>query len=172
MATRFEVDAITYSSNWTVLYQNAQGYQDKYLQYCKNFVEKSEFPNVDVEIQEFKSGGLIFHKEVTPMLAVSFKKSQFSKLGIYFRAQQFGNVMFYSILETLDKSFWDAVTKRTIGEIQAMIKTKCSKNWAQWEEYLSLNQFGSLIFRRAMSALDPDFEKDKQLFMLNIATKE
>lgn len=163
MAVKFDFASIYDELNWVVLYPNAQGYQEKFLDFCKTTVQKSEFPNIESSIEEFKSGGLFFNKEITKMLAVSFVKSQFSKLGIYFRAQQFGNLVYFSLLKTVDVGFWDAVKGKGRDEILVNIRLKC-KNWAQYEEFQSLNNFGDLVFRNALNLLDPDWKENKHLF--------
>jgi hypothetical protein len=99
------------------------------------------------------------------MLAVSIQKSQFKKLGIYFRAQQFGNMVYYSLLKTVEKGFWDAAKGRSREEILSTIRLKC-KNWAQWEEFQGLNKLGDLVFRNALENLDPTWKENKSLFRL------
>lgn len=165
MATRFDFESIYDELNWVVLYPSAQGYQEKFLDFCRGEIAKSEFPNVDSDIEEFKSGGIFFHIEKTRMIAVSFKKSQFKKLGIFFRAQQFGNIVYFSLLKTVDKGFWDSVKGKGRQEILSTIRTKC-KNWAQWEEFQSLNGLGELVFRNGLELLDPTWKENKHLFKL------
>lgn len=164
MAIKFDFEAVYDSDTWIVVYANAQGYQEKFLQLCSSAIKQTEFPNVDVEIQEFRSGGM-FAKEVTPMLAVSFRKSQFSKLAIYFRAQLFGNVAYYTVLNTIEKSFWDAAASKTLQEREAQIANKC-KNWAQVEEYRALRALGLLVFWQVVAQLDPELEKKRKLISL------
>lgn len=165
MATRFEFESIYSEKEWVVNYPNAQGYQEKFLNMCREVISKTDFPNLDLEIEEYKSGGILFNKETTPMLAVSFKKSNFKKLGIFFRAQVFGNVVYYTLMHTVDRGFWDAAKGRTHAEVLATIRGKC-KNWAQWEELQSLNALGSLVFSKSMDALDPDYMKNRQLMQV------
>ena len=163
MATRFDFESIYDETNWIVLYPNAQGYQEKFYDFCNDKMMKSEFPNVETDIQEFESGGIFFNIEKTKMLAASFKKSQFKKLGVFFRAQQFGNVVFYSMLKTCDKGFWDTVKGRGVDEVLASIRLKC-KNLAQWEEFQALNSLGDLVFREALELLDPAWKENKHLY--------
>jgi len=165
VTVRFNFESVYGELNWTSLYPNAQGYQAKFLDFCKQELAKSEFPNIDYEIEEFKSGGTFFNIEKTRMLAVSFKKSQFKNLGIYFRCQQFGNVVLYTLMKTLDRGFWDSGEARTEEAIIAGIKDKC-KNYAQWEEFQAIRHLGELIFRDAIKFLDPAWEENKHLFKL------
>jgi len=164
MAIRFDQNSITNIIEWTAIFPNTQGYQDKFLNLCKDFIVKSEFPNISYEIQNFKSGGIIFNQEVTPMLAVSFNRSLFKQLGIFFRAQQFGNLIYFTLIETLDKSLWQVLNGKTREQIKIEIRLKC-KNFAQYEEYSALSNLGFLIFVNAVSAIDPDFTKNKGLFI-------
>lgn len=87
----------------TVMYQNGDGQQRRFYDLIIKEIEKSNFPNLDISIGEFITGGLIFGKETTKMLKLKATKSQFSKYEIYFRAQVFGNVVFR--LECMEKGF-------------------------------------------------------------------
>lgn len=162
MSIRFDFDLVYTTERYINNYKNASGLADKFLETCKKLIGESEFPNVDCNIEEFKSGGLFFNKEVTKMLDLSFTKSQFEKLGVYFRAQQFGNVVVFSKFETLDKGFFDVVTGKSQNEVQANIRKKC-KNVAQFEEYVALVSLGDIVFRDALIMVDPDFEKRSKL---------
>ena len=164
MVTALRTDSITYTINWVVLYDKPEGYQEKFLEFCKDFITKYEFPNVDIEIQEFKTGGLIFNKELTKMLAISFKRSQFKYLGIYFRAQQFGKAIYFSMLESVDRNFWFMDKVRTREEIKADIRRKC-KNLAQWEEYNTLSILGVLTFWNAMKEFDSNLDKNLKIYL-------
>ena len=161
MATRFDFESVFEEKNWYVLYPDANTNHEKYLMLCKNELARVSFPNIEYEIEEFKSGGLFTHVEKTQMLAVSFKKSQFNKLGIYFRAQPFGNTTYYSLLKTIDKGFWSG----NISQLERLnnIRDKC-KNQAQKDEFQALGYLGDLIFLKAMRALDPSYTENKYLF--------
>lgn len=163
MAVSFDENSVYDGTTWVVLYPNAQGFQDKFLEFCRNKILETEIPYIDCEIEEYQSGGIFFHKEKTWMLGVSFKKSQFKKLGIYFRAQQFGNLMYYSLLRTVDIGFWGSVRGKGQMEILGTILSKC-KNLAQREELEVLNELGDLVFRNAMESLDPTWEMNQRLF--------
>jgi len=164
MVTTLRADYITNTINWVVLYDKPEEHQENFLEFCKEFINKSEFPNIEIEIQEFKTGGLIFNKEITKMLAISFKKSQFKYLGIYFRAQQFGKAIYFSMFETVDQNLWFMDKARTRAEIKAAIRGKC-KNLAQWEEYNTLSILGVLTFWKAMEEFDPNLEKNLKVYL-------
>ena len=146
---------------WVVLYANALGYQEKFLAYCEDYANRTEFPNLDVEIQQFVSGGM-FSKERTNMLSCTFHDSTFKSLGIYFRAQQFGNVLIYSLLKCVERGLWDKVTGTNIVAKLAHIRDSC-KNMAQWEEFDSLQSLGDLIFVNAMKEFDPSYKENRTL---------
>jgi hypothetical protein len=162
MSTRFDFNLVYETERYVNKYSNASGLSEKFLETCKKLIIDSEFPNIDCTIEEFKSGGWIFNTEKTHMLDLSFKKSQFEKLGVYFRAQQFGNVVVFSKFETLEKGFFDVVTGKSQDEVQANIRKKC-KNVAQYEEYVALVNLGDMVFRDALIMVDPDFEKRSKL---------
>lgn len=72
----------------------------------------------------------------------------------------------FSFSQTLDKGFWDAVKGKSMSEINARIRDKC-KNFAHFEEYNSLMNFGELIFRSVIRTMDSDWENNKSFFSLN-----
>jgi hypothetical protein len=165
MADRFDFDLVYDDTTFVNKYTNASGIGDKFLETCHKIINESDFPNIEFDIEEFVTGGMFFNKEKTKMLQLSFTKSEFKKLGVFFRAQQFGNVVVFSKFETLEKGFWDAVTGKGKSEILANIRSKC-KNVAQYEEYLGLVNLGSLVFSDAMISIDPNYEKRQQLYQL------
>ena len=146
---------------WVVLYENAQGYQEKFLSYCQDYALRTEFPNLDVDFEEHVSGGW-FSKEKTRVLGMSFKKSTFKQLGVFFRGQQFGNVLYYSIIKSVDRGMWDKVRFKDKYAKLSEIRDKC-KNHAQWEELDSLMSLGDLIFVNAMKELDPKYLENRKL---------
>jgi hypothetical protein len=87
-------------------HHNAQDYQGNFLGLCVDFVRQVNFPNIDVSIEDFKTGkGWFSTKETTPMVFVRLQNSKFNNLDIFFRAQQFGNIIHYSVFETIDIDF-------------------------------------------------------------------
>ncbi len=165
MADRFDFNLVYDDTIFVNKFSNASGMADKFLETCRKIIQESEFPNIEFDIAEYVTGGIFFNKEKTQMLELSFTKSEFKKLGVFFRAQQFGNVVVFSKLETLEKGFWDAATGKSMGEIRANIRAKC-KNVAQYEEYLGLINLGSLVFSDAMISIDPYYEKRQELYKL------
>lgn len=99
------------------------------------------------------------------MLVLSFKKSQFEKLGVFFRAQPFGNVVVFSKYETIEKGFLDVVANRSHGELLNVIRSKC-KNMTQWEEFIALRSLGDIVFWEALRMIDPGYEQKQKLSML------
>ena len=171
MAIRFDFELVYTEQTYVNKYTNASGLSEKFLEVCKKLIVETEFPNIESNIMEFKSGGWFLNTEKTFMLDLSFKKSQFDKLGVYFRGQQFGNVVVFSKFETLEKGFWDAVSGKGQNEVLANIRKKC-KNVAQFEEYLALTKLGDLVFRDALMLVDPDFEQRTKLANLGLDSKK
>lgn len=154
---------------WLVHYDSAQGYEEKYLQYCEDFATGSEFPNVDVNKIEMITGG-VFSKERTIAVAISFKKPTLKGLGIYFRPQRFGNLVHYSLIKTVDRGLWLSIRgKHGDEQISKMIEKM--KNLAQVDEFFSLDGLGDLIFTKALMELDPDFKEMKPLMSKGTASK-
>ena len=76
MAGSFSFNEIYEDENWVAVYKNAEGYQDKFLNQVQKELELSEFPNIDISIDDYVSGG-IFSSETTKMLRMKAKKSMF-----------------------------------------------------------------------------------------------
>ena len=151
--------------SWLVNYENAQGFQLKYLEYCEKFAKKTEFPNLAVGQIEMVTGG-VFRKESTPAVVVTFKKTTLKGLGIFFRPQRFGNLVNYSLLKTVDRGLWGSIRGKH-GEDMILKMIDKMKNLAQVDELLSLDGLGDLIFTRALLELDPDFKEMKPLMSKN-----
>lgn len=157
---RFYFEGLYEESHWTVLYQNSQGFSERFLQYCQQFLEASNFPNIEVGIAPFMTGGIIFNKEATPMVYMKPTNPQLAKLGAYFRAQQFGNVVYYSCLETIDRGFFELGLSG--DQLYASIRSKC-KNMAQWEEFMAIDNLANLVFHKAVEQFDPEYRTNKLL---------
>lgn len=162
MPQRFYFEGMYEETHWTVLYDNAQGYAEQFLGYCRQFIEASSFPNIAVGIDEFVTGGMFFNKEATPMVFMRPQTPKLTGLGAFFRAQQFGNVVFYSCLETINVGFF------TLGmsgdQLYASIRAKC-KNMAQWEEFMAIDSLANLVFHKAVERFDPDYRNNKLLML-------
>ncbi len=172
MATRFDLDNVWESRDWVSVYPNAQGFQEKFLQMCEQEIKDTEFPNIDIDREVFKTGGFIFNKEKTEMLGITFTKSQFKNLGIYFRAQPFGNVVIFTLFNTVERGLWDKVRGKSRDEIYSSIRDQFKGNIAKHEEFTALNELGRYVFWRVMEKLDPEFNKSKGLSSLDkIRTK-
>ncbi|MCP4194227.1 MAG: hypothetical protein GY768_26760 [Planctomycetaceae bacterium] len=143
---------------WLVNYNNAQGYEEKYLEYCEKFANDSEFPNVLVGQIDMITGG-VFSKEQTAAVGVAFEKPTLKGLGIYFRPKRFGNLVHYSLIKTVDSGFWGSAR----GEDKIAQMMKKMKNMAQVDEFFSLDGLGDLIFTKALLELDPNFKEIKSL---------
>ena len=157
---RFYFEGIYEETHWTVLYDNAQGYSERFLEHCREFIERSQFPNIEVYLGEFMTGGLFFHKEVTPMVVMRPQRPQLKNMGAFFRAQQFGNVVSYSCLETIDGGFFTAGLSGPA--LYSTIRAKC-KNMAQWEEFMTIDNLANLVFHKAVEKFDPAYRANKQL---------
>lgn len=160
MAERIDIKEIVDQDMWTVVYDNAEGYQDKFYNIVRKEVEKSNFPNIEVKLEEFVSGGIFFDKETTRMIKIKPQKSQFKKLEIFFRAQIFGNTVVFTKMECLQKGLFDAL--KSGGELLASIRQSCA-NWAQYEEYIGLRTLGDIIFDASMKQLDPTYNERRML---------
>lgn len=141
---------------WIATYDNAQGYEERYRGFCRDFVLKSEFPSIEVKEIDMVSGGW-FSKDKTPAIEASFKKSKLKSLAVYFRAMRFGNVMYYSLIKTVDRGFLSS-SDRTISKLIDKLE-----NLSQVDEFYSLDGLGDLVFHRALLELDPTYKEMKSL---------
>ena len=162
MAERFDFDSIYEQETWTVMYQNGDGQQERFYDLIIKEIEKSNFPNLDISIGEFITGGLIFGKETTKMLKLKATKSQFGKYEIYFRAQVFGNVVLFTRLECMERGFFNAITDKSGKELKSEMKRRC-KNMAQLEEFIAIDSLGDLVYDKVLLIMDPEFRERKTL---------
>ena len=160
MAQTFMFNSIYEDEMWVVKYENAEGYQEKFLKLVQDEIEKSNFPNIDLTVDEYKTGGIFFNKEFTKMLCLSVKNSQLNQFRIYYRAQVFGNVVVYTRMECIAPGFF---TSGLSGEARhANIRSKC-KNMAQYEEFVALDNLANIIFDSVLMKIDPAFKERKSL---------
>lgn len=162
MAITFDFTSIYEDEMWTVVYPNAQGYQEKFINTVKEEIEKSSFPGLQITVDDYASGGIFFNKETTKMLKMKATKSQFKLFEIYFRAQTFGNLVVYSRLECMEKGFFATISGKTGGELYAQVRQKC-KNMAQYEEFVGIDNLADLVFDRTILKLDPEYKERKML---------
>lgn len=157
----FDWKSVYNESNWIVNHSSAQGLSDRFLSQCKQYAESTQFPNLEIFEGDFKSGGWL-SSESTFMVGLKFRTTNFKKLAVYFRAQQFGNLVYYSVLNTVERGFWEDIGGKDLEEIIAEIRSKCD-NLADWEEFSALRVLGNLIFEHALRTVDPDYEERKRL---------
>ncbi|MBN1638821.1 MAG: hypothetical protein JW866_07630 [Ignavibacteriales bacterium] len=161
MSEKFDFNSIYEDETWTVLYENAEGYQEKFYECIKNECEKSNFPNLTVTINDYSTGGW-FSKETTKMLKIKAKKSAFMKFEIYYRAQVFGNVVLFTRLECMERNFFDTLTGKVGEELKANLRAKC-RNMAQYEEFVAIDSLANIIYDNALQKMDPNFKERKML---------
>jgi hypothetical protein len=162
MAERFDFDSIYEDETWCAVYENAEGYQQKFYELVRDECEKSNFPNLEVTINEYVTGGLVFNRESTKMLKIKARNSAFKKYEIYYRAQLFGNFILYTRMECMERSVFESLSSKTGLELKALLKKKC-KNMAQYEEFVAIDELADILFYKAIMKLDPEFKERKML---------
>jgi hypothetical protein len=162
MADRIDFDSIYEMETWTVKYANAEGYQEKFYDLVKAELESSNFPNLEITLGEYVTGGMLFGKETTKMVKIKAQKSQFKKYEIFYRAQIFGNVVLFTRMECMERGFGAIIAGKTGPELKAEIRQKC-KNMAQLEEFVAIDSLANIIFDLALAKLDPDYKERKML---------
>lgn len=162
MAERFDFDSVYEQETWTVKYSNAEGYQEKFYDLLKKELESSNFPNLEVSLGEYTTGGIFLNKETTKMLKIKATKSQFKKFEILFRAQAFGNVVLFTRLECMERGAFDKLTDKTGPELKRSIRNKC-KNMAQMEEFVAIDSLANIIYDRALGQVDTEYKERKTL---------
>lgn len=162
MAKSFDFKSIYEQAIWTVVHDNAEGYQEKFLNIVREEIEKSNFPNLEVSIDDYTTGGIFFNKETTQMLCMKAQKSQFKNFEIFFRAQVFGNLVVYARMECMDRGFFDIITGKKGSELWAQVRSKC-KNYAQYEEFLAIDNLADMVFDNALIKMDPVYKERKML---------
>ncbi len=162
MSERFDFSSIFRDEMWTIHTPNADGAQEKFFRLIKDEFEKTQFPNVDISLDEYVTGGLLFNKETTRMLKIKSKNSQFKKYEVYFRAQVFGNVVVLSVMFCMEQGFLGAIIGKGGPELFAQVRSKC-KNMAQYEEFTALDNLGVLLFQDALLSIDDRYKERKAL---------
>ncbi len=162
MGKKFDLQSIYEEETWTVMYENAEGKKEEFYSIVQREIEMSNWPNLEVTIDEYQSGSWLAEKETTKMLKMKATKSQFKKFEIFFRAQMFGNVVIFSRYECMERGFWDKMAVKTGPELRTFIRDQC-KNLAQWEEFIGIDNLANILYWRAMEQLDPDIESKKKL---------
>ena len=137
MSIQFDSDCVYNQWVWTVLHANPEGYVEKFLHICHKMFDESEFPNAEISIDTYKTGG-IFNREINHVLSVYQKNLPLKYSGLFFRAIRFGNIMSYSYLRTIDPALREGSGDFLTMQMETLIKNKC-KNREQWEEFLALN---------------------------------
>ena len=157
----FDLNSIYEHETWTVRYHNAQGYQQKFLKIVQEEIELSDFPNLHYGVANYTTGQGWFRKEeTTPMLFMKASKSNFKKYTAFFRAQVFGNIVVYSLMECIESGIFDRGLKG--HDRYYVIRGKC-KNHAQYEEFLAMDNLSNIIFENAIKKLDPEYRDRKAL---------
>lgn len=160
MATRFNESLIYDEDIYVIRVPNATGIADRFFQKAQETLKTIEFPNLQATLDEFKTGGIFFNKEITRMLSLSPTKSSFSDFGVYLRAQPFGNVVVFSKYEIIEKGFMDGLLDVDVHQRRQRIASRC-KNLAQREELWSLTRLGDYMFYDALAVVDPEIDKEK-----------
>ena len=161
MAIDFSFDTVIDDKTYVNKFSTATGLSERFLECCRDLIVKTEFPNVECSIDEYVSGGIFFNREKTKMLSMSFKQSTFKQLGVFFRAQQFGNIVIFTKYETIEQKFWDADNRDALVNV----RKKC-KNVAQWEEFVALRKLGDIVFWDGLRTVDPGYEAKQKLASL------
>jgi hypothetical protein len=161
MAKRFNESLIIHQDSHVLRVQNATGICDNYFRKAQDSLASLDFPNLDAKLEDFKTGGIFFSKEVTKMYAVTPTKSAFEDFGLYFRAQPFGNVVVFSKFITIDLSLIDLFKKDGAEDINRFrrVRNGC-KNLAQREEFTALCRLGVYIFYDALAVVDPELDRE------------
>lgn len=161
---RFDINEVYESATWTIVFENAVGMQEKFYDLVKKAIEKTDFPNIKVSEVEAKTGGIFFNSEVTKMVKMEPKESQFKKFRIYFRAVIFGNTAVISRYECMKAGVFDVLSGKGGGDIYAQVQKKC-KNLLEWEQFNAIDQIANIVYYKALYELDPDY-KEKLSLML------
>jgi hypothetical protein len=156
MAQRFDFTSIYEDETWTVIHENAEGAQDKFYEVIKDICEKTNFPNLEVSIDEYITGGILFNKEATKMLKIKAKNSSFKQFEIYYRAQIFGNVVLYTRMECMEKGFFATFIGKSGEELKANLRAKC-KNMAQYEEFVAIDGLANIVYKKAFDILGIEY---------------
>jgi len=150
MAERFDFETIYDDTFRTIIVSDQRDIQEEFFQKVIDFAKMTNFPNLDVSINDYVTGGILFNKETTKMVKIQAKSSQFKKFQIFFRVQVFGKVAIFSRLSCMEKGILDTLTGKNAGEMYYLVRKK-AKNMAQYEEFITLENLSKIIFKEALS---------------------
>ncbi|RZF21706.1 hypothetical protein DAY19_08435 [Halobacteriovorax vibrionivorans] len=162
MAKRFDFTSVYEDETWTVVFDDNEGIQDRFYEIVKDEINKSQFPGLEVSIEEYITGGIFFNKESTKMLCVKAQDSTFEQFEIYYRAQVFGNVVIFTRMECMERGFFSILAGKSGNELKAALRLKC-KNMAQYEEFIAIDSLADIVFRCALQRVDPEYRERKVL---------
>ena len=160
MAQRFLFETIYDQENWTMITENAGGIEERFYAAVHNEIQDSKFPNLDVSIDEYVTGGIVFGRENTKMLRMRAKGSKFKGFEVYYRAQAFGNVVLFTRFECMEATFGNLLSAAAGQTPRNVFRSKC-KNMAQWEEFIAIDSVADLFFYRAIQKIDPDYREKR-----------
>lgn len=86
---------------FTLWFDNAAGYSDKYLQEVKTALTKSQFPQISFDNVHVKSGGCLFGlfgSEEFDAVHMESAEEELSDFGCLYKATEFGNLLHISLL--------------------------------------------------------------------------
>ncbi len=156
MAERFDFKSVYEDETWTVVMDDIEGIQDRFYRIVDKHCKRSEFPNLEVSVEDYITGGLIFNKESTKMLKIKAVNSSFNKFEIFFRAQVFGKVVVFSRMECMERSFFTVISGKTGSELKSLLRMQCA-NMAQYEEFVAIDSLANILYNLAMKELDPNY---------------
>ena len=151
----FNVKWIWTEAHWSVLYGTVTGEVELYYQRVHQLIANSKFPGLESGMFMIPTErGWFSVKETTPMFVVRPKNTRVPNLAVYYRAQQFGNVVTYSCIET-------AAGEAFVGTASERSMRGKFKSRAEWEEFITFHQLAGLVYNKVMAGIDESFVAER-----------
>jgi len=142
---------------FTMWFENAEGYSDKFLDEVKNALRKSNFPQVEFSDAHVKSGGClgIFGAEQFDAVHISSRQDDLKDLGCLYKSTEFGNLVHVSLLTYQKKLGFLALLIKMIKGILSIFTKSSSIKEEEYKEVFNRLLFMSINEAAGKLGVDP-----------------
>jgi hypothetical protein len=148
---------ITNRYYFTLWFENATGYSDKFLEEVKKALEKSNFPQIAFKDAHVKSGGCLglFGAEEFDAIHISSGQADLKELGCLYKSSEFGNLLHLSLLFYTKKKGFFAMLIAIIKAIFSIFGKSSSIKEEEYKEVFNRLLFMSIDEAAGKLGVDP-----------------
>lgn len=157
-----------YSSRKEAVFVEAPDeFENRFLGLVHTELLGSEFPNLEVEVEDFKEGGGWFSDapEATfKMLSSHQEGSSFDNFEIFYAAVPYGKLVICSVFNCMAPAgFWDVVSFKSPDKLRGEILEKC-ETLSQQLQFIAFDELSNIVFDRVLSQLPEVGERRATMF--------